>query len=154
MHYYKLIQYFYERRKTKNQSRVIISFVHFIYGFCEPRWKVFGQVFFKKLAGSRGAEPPKKRRFSFCKAFSFAPLVSKEKAKVWDLMLLSISAQCSHSYILPVILSGAKRSRTFLSQIPNVTAFRLLLTAFGVRLRSGWHGQKSAERSKAGSTNN
>ena len=81
--------------------------------FAQTQLKSFCGAFFKKRTGSRGAEPPKKRRFSFCEAFSFAPLVSKEKAKEWRLILLSNSAQCTHNPTLPVILSGAKRSRTF-----------------------------------------
>ena len=43
--------------------------------------KVFSQVFFKKLAGLGRAH--KKTAFSFCQAFSFAPLVPKDKAGLW-----------------------------------------------------------------------
>ena len=42
--------------------------------------KSFGQAFSKACGVKRG-RAPEKRRFSFCEAFSFAPLVSKEKAK-------------------------------------------------------------------------
>jgi hypothetical protein len=50
-------------------------------------FKVFGQAFFKKLAVSKGSALVAFRRkrnfllgFSFCKAFSFGPFASKEKA--------------------------------------------------------------------------
>ena len=36
---------------------------------------------FSKGGGVKRGRAPEKRRFSFCEAFSFAPLVSKEKAK-------------------------------------------------------------------------
>jgi hypothetical protein len=49
--------------------------------------KVFAQAFFKKLADSKGRALVARRNernnssgFSFCKAFSFGPFVSKEKA--------------------------------------------------------------------------
>ena len=49
-----------------------------------PSLKVFGFAFFKKRMGF-GATPHK-TAFSFCKAFSFAPFVPKEKA-MWGVSL-------------------------------------------------------------------
>ena len=46
----------------------------------KPRWKVFGQVFFKKLAGSRGAEPPKTALF-FLRSFFFCASCVKRKSE-------------------------------------------------------------------------
>ena len=45
---------------------------------------------------------------------------------------------------------ASEASRTFSSKIPNGTSYRLILTLLGFRLRSGWHGRKSARRSRSG----
>ena len=45
---------------------------------------------------------------------------------------------------------ASEASRTFSSKIPNGTSYRLILTLLGFRLRSGWHGRKSARRSRGG----
>ena len=41
-------------------------------------------------------------------------------------------------------------SRTFSSEIPNTTLWRWILALLRFRLRSGWHGRKSARRSRGG----
>ena len=89
----------------------------------------FCGAFFKKRQ--------RKTALFFLRSFFFCAYATKRKSERMKTMSLSINAECTKNPTLAVILSGAKRSRTFLSQIPNVTTFRLILTSFGFRLRSG-----------------
>ena len=52
-----------------------------------------------------------------------------------------------------VILRGAKRNRTFSSEIPNDAVHRLILVTLGFRLRSGRHRRKSAKQREGGISN-